>query len=313
MTTQNLKLNNVALFLDAEAYSNVEYRESPTQLIPLGKISLPSSQPRKYFDPPTQQKLTESIRQHGILQPLIVRPIAQGYELVVGERRYRSATELALFEVPALVKSLSDQEALSLALIENLQREDLNAFEETQSILQLLALTLEKEEEEVKSLFYRMNNEAKGLANQNVLVSEEMKSVIEVFKAIGTMTWESFVSSRLPLLKLPSDLLNELKRGQIAYTKAMAIAKISDEEKRKEILAMAIAQDWSHRQITEKVKEWQASITKTPKTNITPNQRVSQLANKLKTQNWRERPELWKQLEKKLATLEKWLDENLEP
>jgi ParB family chromosome partitioning protein len=89
------------------------------------------------------QELVESVQQHGVLQPLLVRSRSDDqYELVAGERRYRAAKEVQLAEVPVVIRELSDEEAMQLSLIENLCREDLNPVEETEGILQLLALRL---------------------------------------------------------------------------------------------------------------------------------------------------------------------------
>ncbi len=98
------------------------------------------TQPRRYFD---AEKLEQLVKQHGISEPLLVRPLPDNqYELVAGERRYRAAVKLELAEVPVVVRELNDTEALQLALVENLQREDLSAVEKTEGILQLLALKL---------------------------------------------------------------------------------------------------------------------------------------------------------------------------
>ncbi|MBD2532575.1 ParB/RepB/Spo0J family partition protein [Nostoc flagelliforme FACHB-838] len=125
--------------------------------IPLDQIILPPNQPRRYFDPEALKQLTESIKQHGILQPLLVRPLASGkYEVVAGERRYRSGIEARLEAAPVVVRELSDDQAFQLALIENLLREDLNPVEETEGILQLLALKLGRSVEEIPPLLYRL-------------------------------------------------------------------------------------------------------------------------------------------------------------
>ncbi|MBK1987645.1 ParB/RepB/Spo0J family partition protein [Sphaerospermopsis aphanizomenoides BCCUSP55] len=127
--------------------------------VKLQDIHLPPQQPRHYFDPQALTELVASVKQHGILQPLLVRPLTGGkYELVAGERRYRAATEVGLEEVPVVVRELSDDQAFQLALIENLQRQDLNPVEETEGILHLLAIRLESDVEAVKSLLYRMKN-----------------------------------------------------------------------------------------------------------------------------------------------------------
>jgi ParB family transcriptional regulator, chromosome partitioning protein len=127
------------------------------QSMPLDQIVLPPNQPRRYFDPEALKQLTESIKQHGILQPLLVRPIGGGkHEVVAGERRYRSGIEAKLEAAPVVVRELSDDQAFQLALIENLLREDLNPVEETEGILQLLSLKLGRSVEEIPPLLYRL-------------------------------------------------------------------------------------------------------------------------------------------------------------
>ncbi|MBL1203520.1 MAG: ParB/RepB/Spo0J family partition protein [Nostoc sp. GBBB01] len=150
--TQPLK-SKIEVPWDTTAINNAA---SP-QSMPLEQITLPATQPRRYFDPEALKQLTESIKQHGILQPLLVRPVdGEKHELVAGERRYRAATELALKEVPVVIKELDDNAAFQLALVENLLREDLNPVEETEGILQLLALKLGRSLEEVPPLLYRL-------------------------------------------------------------------------------------------------------------------------------------------------------------
>jgi ParB family chromosome partitioning protein len=134
--------------------------ESSTFVL-LEDLRLPQWQPRRYFDEAAMQELVASVEQHGILQPLLVRPLAgDGYEIVAGERRFRAAEKVRLRDVPVIVRSMSDAEALQYALLENLQRENLNPVEETEGILQLLALYLDKPTSDVTSILYRMNNEA---------------------------------------------------------------------------------------------------------------------------------------------------------
>ncbi|HID07737.1 MAG TPA: ParB/RepB/Spo0J family partition protein, partial [Armatimonadetes bacterium] len=94
-------------------------------------------QPRRDMDPDALQELADSIRMHGILQPVVVRPTEEGYELVTGERRWRAAKLAGLHTIPALVRSCDDQEMLEFALIENLQREDINPIEEAEAYHQL--------------------------------------------------------------------------------------------------------------------------------------------------------------------------------
>ncbi|WP_375494363.1 ParB/RepB/Spo0J family partition protein [uncultured Nostoc sp.] len=127
------------------------------QSMPLDQIVLPPNQPRRYFDSEALKQLTESIKQHGILQPILVRPLdGEKHELVAGERRYRAAQELGLKVVPVVIRELDDNAAFQLALIENLLREDLNPIEETEGILHLLALKLGRSIEEIPPLLYRL-------------------------------------------------------------------------------------------------------------------------------------------------------------
>lgn len=105
-------------------------------------------QPRKIFDEDALAELADSIAKHGVIQPLLVRPMPDGsYQLVAGERRWRASRMAGLTEVPVVIKELSDDEAMALALIENLQREDLNAIEEAQGIKELMdTLSLTQDE-----------------------------------------------------------------------------------------------------------------------------------------------------------------------
>ncbi|HEY9608990.1 ParB/RepB/Spo0J family partition protein [Allocoleopsis sp.] len=222
------------------------------------------TQPRRYFAPEKLEQLVQSVKQHGILEPLLVRPLPDNqYELVAGERRYRAAVELGLTEVPIVVRELNDTEALQLALVENLQREDLNPVEETEGILQLLALKLNLTLPEIPPLLYQMKNafeKDKGKDSEvrdNVIPNPESDSeqgVQGVFDELGLMSWYSFTCNRLPLLRLPEDILEALRRGEIEYTKAKALAQVKDEAERKALLEEAIAQSLSLSQIRERVK-----------------------------------------------------------
>ena len=104
-------------------------RESGTLEIPLEKIRAGALQPRRTFSPEALEELVASIREKGVLQPVLVRPTADGYELVAGERRFRAAESAGLSTIPAVVRKFTDREALEAALVENVQRSDLNAIE----------------------------------------------------------------------------------------------------------------------------------------------------------------------------------------
>jgi ParB family chromosome partitioning protein len=229
----------------------------PKDTVLLSSISLSSKQPRRYFDPAKMEQLIQSVKAYGILENLLIRPLPDQegqYELVAGERRYRAAQAVGLLEVPVTIRELTDSEALSIALVENLQREDLNSVEETEGILQLIALRLELTTDEVTALLYRMLNDISRMTN-NVISQPEAEAIKAVFTDLGMMGWESFVSNRLPLLKLPTDILEALRSGQIEYTKARAIARVQAEETRRKLLEDAIANNLSLNEIKRKIKE----------------------------------------------------------
>ncbi|ACK73882.1 parB-like partition protein (plasmid) [Gloeothece citriformis PCC 7424] len=279
----------------------------PPQTLPISDICLPQKgQPRHYFDPESLQDLIESVRQHGILQPLLVRPLEQGrYELVAGERRYRAASAVGLEKVPVYIKEMTAQEAWQLALVENLQRDGLNPIEETEGILKLLELRLDLPQKQVVSLLYRMQHEfKKSEVTQNVLGNPTGEMIEQMFNEVGRLTWQSFVTSRLPLLNLPEDILDVLRRGEIEYTKAKAIAKISDDEQRKLLLDEALVNSLSLNQIKEKV----LLLEKTPTSQLNinkPKQYIKSLSSRLAQSNlWQADPQKWDLIKQKLQEID---------
>lgn len=221
--------------------------------ISLAQINLPNVQPRRYFDSEKLKQLIASIRDKGIIEPLLVRPV-QGnrYELVAGERRYRAAQELGLSTVPVTVKDLDDSEALEVALIENLQREDLNPVEETEGVLHLLSLKFNLTIADIKSLLHRLVNEYQqkvkpSEVTSNVTGKDEIEAILE---PLG-IKWLSFATNRLPLLNLPKDLLEALRQGEIEYTKAKAISRIKNEKQRQDLLRKAVSENLSLADIRE--------------------------------------------------------------
>ncbi|MBC1224966.1 ParB/RepB/Spo0J family partition protein [Nostoc sp. UCD120] len=341
--------------------------------IKLSDIVLPQHQPRRYFDPQALKELVSSVKQHGILQPLLVRPIGGGkYELVAGERRLRAGLEAELEVAPVVVRELSDDQAFQLALIENLQREDLNPVEETEGILHLLGIRLHCDVEAVKSLLYRMKNahskgeqpsksslnessknvspnsdnpqsednisdqlSEKNESSKNVFTNpdnlqsednvsehlaeknessknvspnldeEQSNTVQQVFESLGLMNWLSFITTRLPLLNLPEEILMALRSGQLEYTKAQVLARVRNNEIRKKLLSEAIANYWSLSQIKEKITDWtddeQTSSSKG--SNQIPD-RLQNITQRIKKrQLWKE-PRKQKQLVNLLNKLE---------
>ena len=297
----NAKANLNVLFGDEETTT------SP-QIVKIDSISLPASQPRRYFDPQKLEQLTQSVKAHGILENLLVRPLKGkegAYELVAGERRYRAAQAAELTEVPVTIRELSDEEALSIALVENLQREDLNPVEETEGIVTLLGIELKESSEAVISLLHKMDNEQKGKVTNNVIGNVEKQKIESVFADLG-QNWQSFVNNRLPLLKLPEEILEVLRQGKIAYTKARAIAKIKDEQQRNNLIEEAVTQNLSLAQIKEKIKALSSKDNFAP----SPSTQVKTITSRLnRSKLWDKNPKKWKQVQNWLQKIDNLLED----
>lgn len=180
-----------ALFLD-NAIDDIELNGSTLRL---NEIEPNKEQPRKTFDEKSLQELANSIERNGVLQPLLVRPMADGsYQLVAGERRWRAARIAGLTEVPVVVKELSDEQAMEISLIENLQREDLNPIEEAEG-LQLLIERYNLTQEEAAA---RVGRSRPAIANA------------------------------LRLLNLPEEVRNLAKEGKISAGHARALLSFDD-------------------------------------------------------------------------------------
>jgi ParB family chromosome partitioning protein len=187
------------------------------------------SQPRKHFDESKLQELAESIKEKGILEPLIVRRTDQGYELMVGERRWRAAQKAGLKEVPILVREAERREALEISLIENLQREDLNPIEAAEAF---------------KNLIEEFN------------ISQE-----DLSKRVGKD--RTTIANTLRLLKLPVEVKNQLLQNRITSGHARAILSLESKEKQKELCALIIKKGLSVREAEALAKRWSEKPRKT--------------------------------------------------
>lgn len=167
-----------------------------TNTLPLNEIVPNKEQPRKTFDESALQELADSITQHGVLQPLLVRPLlAGGYQLVAGERRWRASRIAGLKEVPVIIRELSDVEAMEIAIIENLQREDLNPIEEAEGLQALI--------------------DRCGFTQEEVAVS------------VGKS--RPAIANSLRLLKLPQEVRDMTKEGKISAGHARALLAFDNE------------------------------------------------------------------------------------
>lgn len=178
-------------------------------------------QPRKDFDEKALSELAESIEQHGVLQPLVVRPLANGaYQLVAGERRWRAARIAGLIEVPVVIKELSDEEVIEIAMIENLQREDLNPLEE--------------------ALGYRYMMDELGITQE------------QAAEKVGKS--RPAVANALRLLKLPDEVQEMIKNNLISPGHARALLGFDSEDMIIQTAKLIVKDDLSVREVETMVK-----------------------------------------------------------
>jgi ParB family transcriptional regulator, chromosome partitioning protein len=275
-------------------------------LMLLKAIRLPNRQPRRYFSTQAMDSLVKSIREHGIIQPLLVRPTNDEniFELIAGERRYRAANTLGLSKVPVIIRDLTDQQALQVTLLENLQREDLNPIEETEGILQLLCMNLDASKEEVISLLNQIAHIKKqGGELTNNVIRKQWEQVSEIFSIIGRLTPDSFRSNSLPLLSLPKDILEALREGSLEYTKARAISRLKDQDRRQELLERVIEENWSVRDIQDFI-----NLMKPQNSHDDLVSRIKSTYHKVKQNKRPLEPKQRQILEKLLTRIEKILD-----
>jgi len=223
--------------------------------VPVEEIRYNRKQPRKYIDEASLAELTASVRDKGVLEPIIVRRAADGYELVAGERRTRAAQLAGLSEIPAIVVEIDDREALEVSIMENLQREDLNAVEETDAVLTLLELNLDLSRSQVLHLLQEMYNEERGRSPASAFSDRQKHLAGAMFRRLGRFTASSFVSNRVPILDFPGGLLEAVRAGKVEFTKAQALARVEDDAARDALLAEAIEEGLSLSQIRRRITE----------------------------------------------------------
>ena len=224
--------------------------------VPQGKIHRDQDQSRRYFDPDELNNMAASMKAVGVIDPLSVRlrpGTSDEYDLLAGEKRHRSAGLAGLEKVPVRVFEVDDQVAEDIKAISNLQRSDLNKWEETNAIMGMLCRNLGKTQSEVISLLNQAANQKRGLTD-NVVRSEEWATIEEVFTVVGRLTPESFRKHRVPLIKLPEHIQAVLQQGKLHYTKVNEILKVKDPEQQQQLLEKAIAQELSVNDVQAEVK-----------------------------------------------------------
>jgi ParB family chromosome partitioning protein len=268
---------------------SMDVSQSQPHTVSVDSIRLPVRQPRRYFDEEKLAQLTASVKEYGILEPLLVRPLHSGlYELVAGERRLRAAQQAQFKDVPIISRELTDKQAIQLALIENLQREDLNPVEETEGVLDLLSLELDLDRDAVVALLHRSETARRRGQQLPDDVIRQIEQIDQVFAKLGHLTADSFRSNRLPILNLPLDVLSVLQEGKIAYTKALTIARLKDKRKRTKLLKEALDQKLSLSEIRARLQELMPDPEQTPLRVLS--QRWNAIGKQLKKSDaWRDR------------------------
>lgn len=201
-----------------------------TNTLPISEIVPNREQPRKTFDEEALAELAQSIEQHGILQPLLVRPLPSGsYQLVAGERRWRAAMMCKLTEVPVVIKELTDNEAMELAIIENLQREDLNPIEEAEGL--------------------------QALADKCGYTQEEIAS------AVGKS--RPAIANSLRLLRLPAEVREMTKNGLISAGHARALLAFDSPALMLEVAEQIVSRKLTVRDVEKMAKAPRKSASRT--------------------------------------------------
>ena len=196
-----------------------EENENAVVYIDIHNIKPNENQPRKVFNEEKIQELSASILEHGIIQPLVVRKHNKGYEIVAGERRWRAAIKGGLKEVPCIVRNFNDEENMLVAIIENMQREDLSPIEEAEGLNQMIKIY--------------------GLTQE------------EVSKSVSKS--RPYISNSLRLLKLPKEIKEFVTEGKITAGHARSLITIEDKDLQREICLKIIKEDLSVRKTEELV------------------------------------------------------------
>lgn len=204
------------------------HNKEEVQEISLTELRANPYQPRKFFSEETITELKESILNHGILQPLLVRKSIKGYEIVVGERRFRAATDAGLKTIPVIVKDLSEDKMMEFALIENLQREDLNPIEEAVAYDKLM---------------------------KHLQVTQEQLS-----KRLGKS--RPHIANHLRLLQLPNDVQVLVEEGKISMGHGRALLGLKNKEKLVLVVQKVLEENLNVRQLEELVQKINDNVSR---------------------------------------------------
>lgn len=195
--------------------------ENEVKELPIDKLRVNPYQPRKTFNEESLQELAESIKEHGVIQPIIVKKSIKDYEIVAGERRYRASKLAGKTTIPCIIRDFTDNQMMEIAVLENLQREDLNAIEEALGFEMLM---------------------------KNLNLTQESLS-----KRIGKS--RSYITNMLGLLTLPEPVKKLVKEGKISTSHARTLSKIEDKTKIEELANKIVNENLNVRDLEEETKK----------------------------------------------------------
>lgn len=207
--------SNASLTFDSFEEQIVKEEKNNSMEIPLNDIRSNPYQPRKTFDEEALNELADSIKEYGVVEPIIVKKSIKGYEIVAGERRTKAAKLAGLTSIPAIVKDFTDNEMQEIALLENIQREDLNPIEEAESINAIIS--------------------ARGLTQE------------EFAKKFGKS--RSYITNLLGILKLPDEVKEMVKDKSISMSHARSLSKLDDQDKMIKIAKKIVKENLNVRDI----------------------------------------------------------------
>lgn len=189
--------------------------------VDLDKLKAREDQPRKNFDDDSLEELANSIKADGVIQPIVVRKVGEKYEIIAGERRFRASKLAGLEKVPIVVKNVSDRKARELALVENIQREDLNPIEEAISL--------------------------KTLMEEYKLTQQELSDIVGKSR--------SYIANNLRLLNLSDYIKDYLIRGELSPSQGRTLLSLETEEERKKYLDKLLVKEVNIRDVEKKAKQ----------------------------------------------------------
>lgn len=228
--------------------NTAENVENGISYININDIKPNEGQPRKTFDEEKIVELADSIQEHGLIQPIVLRKAGKGYEIVAGERRWRACRKAGLKEVPCIIKELNDEENMLIAIIENMQREDLNPIEEAEGLNQMIVTY--------------------GLTQA------------EVSKSVGKS--RPYITNVLRLLKLPEEVRVMVSNGELSSGHARAIVGVSGKAAQIKIAEKIVKEGLSVRETEKLIKEADAPAKRPAKRKAEKNADVKRVEEDLK-------------------------------